>query len=126
MRMVIFPLLCGVLLVAISAAQDGNSGESPPISFDNFCTHFDELRSTRSMNNVLRDLESIREQLIANGVVPEQGAVDAVKEVCRDPSKFFDTECLYRNRFMMTIQNSDFSRLQDTESRCLNLLFFKL
>ena len=116
-RMVIFALLCGVLLVPISTAQVENSDESEPISFDNFCTHFDELRSTRSMNNVLRDLESIRDQLIANGVVPEQGAVDAVKEVCRDPSKFFDTECLYRNRFLMTIQNSDFLRLHDVTLR---------
>lgn len=114
---IIFALLCGVLLVAISTAQDGNSGESEPISFDNFCTHFDELRSTRSMNNVLRDLESIREQLLANGVVPERGAVDAVEEVCRDPSKFFDTECLFRNRFLMTIPNSDLIRLHDLTLR---------
>ena len=110
---VLFALLCGVQLVHISTAQDENSGESEPISFDNFCTHFDELRSTPSMNNVLRDLESIRKRLLANGVVPERGAVDAVEEVCRDPSKFFDTECLFRNRFLMTIPNSDFIRLHD-------------
>lgn len=117
MRMVIFALLWGILLVQISRAQDENSGESEPISFDNFCTHFDELRSTGSMTNVLRDLESIREQLLANGVVPESGAVDAVEEVCRDPSKFFDTECLYRNRYLMTIPNSDFLRLHDATLR---------
>lgn len=106
--MVIFSLLFGVLLVHISTAQDENSDESERISFDNFCNHFDELRSTPSMNNVLRDLESIQKQLLAKGVVPERGAVDAVEEVCRDPSKFFDTECLYRNRFLMTIANPDF------------------
>lgn len=115
--MVIFSLLFGVLLVHISTAQDENSDESERISFDNFCNHFDELRSTPSMNNVLRDLESIRKQLLAKGVVPERGAVDAVEEVCRDPSKFFDTECLFRNRFLMTIPNSDFIRLHDFKLR---------
>ena len=115
MRMVIFALLWGILLVHISTAQD--ESESGSISFDNFCTHFDELRSTRSMTNVLRDLEAIREQLLANGVVPERGTVDTVAEACRDPSKFFDPECLYRNRFLMTIRNSDFIQLLDATLR---------
>lgn len=123
--MVIFALLWGILLVQNSTAQDENSGQSE-ISFDNFCTHFDELRSTPSMSNVLRDLESIREQLLANGVVPARGAVDAVEEVCRDPSKFFDPECLYRNRFLMTIPNSDFIRVHDATLRGIYVDIFLL
>ena len=102
--MVIFAFLCGFLLVAISTTQDENSGESEPISFDNFCNHFDELRSNPNMTNVGRDLKSIREQLLANGLKLEE--IDA--EVCRDPSKFFDPGCLFTNRHSWSSGNRDF------------------
>lgn len=125
MRMIIFALLWGVLLVRSSTAQDENPGETE-VNFDNFCTHFDELRSSRSMNDVLRDLDSIREQLLALGLVPERGAVDAVEEICRDPSKAFDPECLYRNRYLMTIPNSDFLRLHDNTLRGIYVDLFLL
>ena len=125
MRMIIFALLWGVLLVHSSTAQEENPGETE-ISFDNFCTHFDKLRSIRSMSDVLRALESIREQLLALGLVPERAAVDAVEEICRDPSKAFDPECLYRNRYLMTIPNSDFLRLHDHTLRGMYVDLFLL
>ena len=125
MRMIIFALLWGVLLAHSSMAQDENPGETE-ISFDNFCTHFDKLRSIRSMNDVGRALESIREQLLALGLVPERAAVDAVEEICRDPSKAFDPECLFRNRFLMTFANSDLIRLHDRTLRGIYVDLFLL
>lgn len=121
--MILLQLFWGVLLVHTSSAQNKNPNQTE-ISFENFCKHFDGLRSTPSMNDVLKDLSSIRAQLLANGVVPESGAVDAVAEICSDPSKAFDTECLYRFRFLMTIPNSDFVRLrQNNHTPCFEAAY---
>jgi len=116
--MVIFILLLGISLFQISTAQNENPDHTE-ISFDDFCTHFDDLRTSTSMNDIIRDLDSVREQLVAKGVLPERGAVDAVAEICRDKSKQFNPECLYRFRFLITVSNSDFIRLHATKLRGL-------
>ncbi|XP_022793252.1 uncharacterized protein LOC111332217 [Stylophora pistillata] len=117
-QMVTFVLLWGILLVQTSTAQNGNSNQNE-ISFDDFCRDFNELRTSTSMSAVIRDLDSVREQLVAMGVLPERGAVDAVKKICLDKSKQFNPECLYRFRFLKTVDSSDFNRLRDTNLRGL-------
>ena len=98
MRIIILVLLWIVPLVNSLTAQDGTAD----VNFDNFCTHFDELRSRRDTSALLRDLGSIRDQLQALGLAPQSRPVVALEEPCRDPSRTFNPECLYRNRHVMT------------------------
>ena len=103
-------------LIQCSTAEGENSGQTE-VSFENFCNHFNALRrlgtasGASTMNYVIRDLESISDQLVANGVLPERYPLTAAQEKCVDPSKYFNQECVYAFYFHITVENPFFLRI---------------
>ena len=105
---IIASLMLGALLVQTSKAQ---------ISFENFCKSFNNLRSGDTMAEIIRDLDNVRQQLVANGVLPDRNAVGAAQKLCVDPAKYFDPECLYTRRFTKTVSNPDFVQIRQNNLR---------
>ena len=116
MKMIIIALIWGVLLIRHSTAEAENC-DQPEVSFENFCNHFNALRTmgtaagAPTMKDVIRDLKSISDQLVTNGVLPERYPLTAAQKKCVDPSKYFDQECAYAFYFHITVENPFFLRI---------------
>ncbi|KAK3750698.1 hypothetical protein QZH41_005750 [Actinostola sp. cb2023] len=99
-----------VLLLQASTGQD----EAPEISFADFCTHFNDLRtSPTNMSPVTRDLIVIANTLRSRDIIPSgQSAVNyALDNLCIEPSTYSNPECLYARRYRITVHTSNWRRL---------------
>ena len=122
--MIILAFIWGALLIPISTSEGESSGQTE-VSFENFCNHFNAMRrlgtasGDSTIKYVIRDLKSIREQLVANGVLPARDPLTAAKIKCVDPSKYFDPECVYAFYFHITVANPFFLRIKTENIRAI-------
>ena len=123
-KMITFAFIWGVVLMLPLTAKTKKSDQTE-VSFKNFCLHFNALRKLATdsggptLRDVKKDLDSIRDQLVANGVLPKRHPLSAAEKSCVDPSEYFDPECAYAFYFHITLDNRFFVKIKKENIRAI-------
>lgn len=125
MKWFIFTVASLLLHVRSSNGQQETSGQAT-INFERFCRPFNDLRKQTYPNGdsvmsaVMDGLDSIRDQLVAQSILPDRYPLTVARERCEaDPSKYFDPECVYDFYHHITQDNSFFIRVTEERIRAI-------